>query len=137
MILHFNQAKWPDIVQRLDQIARNSNGLDCVSIYWHFPNTEGYLVSIYEYADHFNEMEPEEFDRLIGELGGPPSCAICLELRRSKGRAAHDAAARIATMLLTEFDGIAQDITCTKYWRLSDLTAGAAIKAADMLWPNG
>jgi len=131
MCVHFASATWDDIARRLDQWAIGSGGE-----YWHYPDSDDYLVLLYEYADHATELEPEVFGRLCDLLGRRPASALCLELRRSKGRAAHDAATGLARGFLREFKGVVEGISGSVYWSLADLESGAAGRDADRWWPH-
>lgn len=129
MTAHFTTATYGEVSRWLDYRAAGSDG------HWAFPASD-YLVLVYEYADHRSEFEPEELERLCKLLGGFPASGLCLELRRSKGRSAHDAAAALATDLLREFPGAVQDINGEVYWSLADLEAGAADRAAAEWWSD-
>jgi hypothetical protein len=135
MIVHFASANWSDIASRLDKLVARS-GIDYGGEPCWVCRPEDYLVLLYEYADHTNEFEPEDLQRLCALLGGHPSSAVCLELRRSKGRAAHDTASALAADLLRDFAGVVEDICGEVYWSLADLDAGMAHQAAERRWPN-
>lgn len=61
---------------------------------------------------------------------------VPLELRRSAGRAAHDAAVALGADLLRAFPGVIQDTSGYEYWTLADLEAGAGARPAAELWPE-
>jgi hypothetical protein len=136
LIVHFVSANWNDVARHLDQKAvrsdRDYGGLAC----WALPNPNDYLVLIYEYQDHLAEFEPDELRRLYELLGGHPSSAVCLELRRSRGRVAYDLASALAADLLRHFSGLVQDISGDVYWWLQDLEGGVANRAARQWWPE-
>ncbi len=130
MIVHFVTARHRDVARWLDRRAAGINGN------WSFPAGSEYLVLAYEYADHRTEFESTELKRLCGLLGRFPASGLCLELRRSKGRAAHDTAVKLAADLVREFAGVVQDISGEVFRSLADLEAGAGDRAAALLWPG-
>jgi hypothetical protein len=136
IIVHFASANWSDIACQLDRLAARSSRDYGGGACWQAPNSGDYMVLLYEYADHVAEFEADQLRRLHELLGGPPSSAACLELRRSSGRAAYDVATALATELLREFAGLVQDIGGDEYWSLADLESGVADQAARLWWPD-
>lgn len=118
IFIHFATATWDDLAPWLDQRAvRSGDRL------WHYPASD-YTLLLYEYPDLQAEHEPEDLERLRARLGRLPSLSLCLELRRSRGDQACDAAAALAADLLRAFPGLADDDTGGgEYWSLADLEA--------------
>ena len=124
LIVHFATATQRDVSDWLNRISARTKGN------WAFPSNGEYLVLAYEYNDYLSEFEPDDLERLCRLLGGLPTVGLCLEIRRSKGRAAHDHAVELAKKLLSDFAGVVQDIRGEEYWSLSDLVDGAAERSA-------
>lgn len=114
--VHFEMAGWDDLVPWLDARAVRTQERQ-----WSYPALD-YLLLLYEYSDHRIEYARDELEQMCGLLGGFPSAALCLELRRSRGNLACDAAASLALELLEQFRGIADDEE--RFWTLADLLSG-------------
>ena len=118
MFVHFATATWDDLAPWLDRQAVPTG-----ERHWRYPRGN-YTLSLYEYPDLLAEYEPEELERLQSRLGRLPSLSLCIELRRSQGDRACDAAAALAVDLLRAFPGVADDGTGDgDYHSLTDLEA--------------
>jgi hypothetical protein len=123
LIVHFSSVGWGKLELWIDAQANRIGARR-----WNYPDPSEPLLFIYEYADHLNEYESDELDRLCDLLGGFPSAAVCLQLRRRDGVSACDAAARLTAELLRAFAGVADDTFANEgsgYWLLADLDVGA------------
>ena len=83
-----------------------------------------HAVLVYAYPDILEEYEPEDLEQLIVELGGVPTASIAVELRRSQGAEAADAASAVARELLRRLGGVVDD-TYSQFWQLAEIEAGA------------
>jgi hypothetical protein len=97
LFVHFAAANWDVVIPWLD--CRDTRSGDS---YWYYPEPD-YTLLLYEYPDLLGEYELEELDKLRVALGGLPSMSLCLELRRSRGDQACDAATALCIELLQEF----------------------------------
>jgi hypothetical protein len=127
MAIYFSQATWDEITAALNAVA------EVVAVdgwgRWYFPSTSDYSVTVYAYDDIFKEFEEDEAASVYGRLGGLPSATLCLELRRSKGDVACDAASLLTMQLLKRFAGLADTLFSSggaiTLWTLEEITSGA------------
>jgi hypothetical protein len=124
VIVHFVSPGWDELEPWLDARAARVDYRR-----WNYPEPFEPLLFAYEYADHRREFEPEDLERLCGLLGGYPSAALCLQLRRRHGERSCDAAAALTAESLRAFGGVADDTFANGgvgYWSLAELAAGTA-----------
>lgn len=124
VVIYFSRATWDEITTVLGSIALAGAGL-----LWYFPSHVDYRVTAYAYDDIFEEYADDALARIRGRLGGIPSATLCLELRRSKGEVACDAAADLTTQLLRCFAGVADPLGEAgeghQLWTLEEIASGA------------
>jgi hypothetical protein len=123
MVIYFSRATWDEITAALNAVAEAGDGL-----LWYFPSNSDYSVTAYAYDEIFDEYAEDERDSIFGRLGGVPSATLCLELRRSKGDIACDAASSLTTQLLKRFAGLADTLFGpggAQLWTLEEITSGA------------
>lgn len=115
ILLFFREAPWPAV---WDWTARWADGAVTDEYLLH-PRSD-HLLTFYEHRDLLGEAEPDELIELRRRLGGLPSAALCVELRRSKSREAIEAATDFALLALERFEGVA-DNGYDQLFALSDL----------------
>lgn len=123
IIIHFAMAGWDEIGTWLDTRAVYVDHRQ-----WNYPEPFDPLLLVYEVGAHRSEFDPDDLDRLIQLLGGHPTAALCLQLRRVHGDASCDAAAGLTMKLLTEFHSVADDCFANDgaaFWALADLEAAS------------
>jgi hypothetical protein len=122
--IYFSTASSKEIGQVLDEIARPARGSP-LGPEWTYPPEDDNDVLIYEYRDIFKECEDNDLEQIKAVFGGLPPTTFCIELRRSKGKAAFDTAERLAVILLSRFPGMADDLYGDdSLWRLEEIEGG-------------
>lgn len=112
--IHFKTATWDELRPFVNSIAF----WYAETSVWFYPkisedeeafNEDNIEVRLYDHDSIINEYEDEEIDKLVEALGDFPSSTLTIELRRSKGKQACDAAADVTAQVLQHFEGVVDD----------------------------
>jgi hypothetical protein len=127
IILHFCGPRQSDAEQAMEKLGTRLRPYAGEWCFAYPPASEegGHAVLVYAYPDILEEYEPENLKQLIVELGGVPTASVAVELRRSRGAEAADAAAAVVRELLRRLGGIVDD-TYSQFWHLAEIEAGVS-----------
>ena len=109
---HLKNASDREVAEWLSSFV----GLRCSDDMWRYPHAEAPVLYIEFYRDYHSEYEPEEYERLVKELGGEPSTTVVADV---SGRA--DGTTEVKALfggLLRRFDGLASDNYSSHYWTI-------------------
>jgi hypothetical protein len=119
LTLHFKDTGLDEVRPALDRLAEREGDA------WIYPSASNVQMRIEEGDEWLDGYDDDEIDQILQALGNMPASSVVIDLHLAQGSTARENAGRLATALLSQFEGVVEDLD-TRCWTLAELQKDAA-----------